>query len=140
MGVGQEHDTVSDQRGGLVAAAVHGHGPAQTQLSDIVTRNLRQWAMAVTVRRPAPVQPVSRGGCIELLCRDGAKLIRFAHGVSTRIAGQIHDAARAREFNGVRRIGLDILQLGNGRLQPDGIGKSRLADHVLGDGTVLRNR
>ena len=124
MGVGQEHDPISDQRGGLVAAAVHGHGPAQTQLGDIVTRNLRQWAMAVTVRRPAPVQPVSRGGCIELLCRDGAKLIRVAHRVGSRIAGQIHDAACAREFNGVRRIGLDVLKLGNSGLQQDGVGKS----------------
>ena len=140
MRVGQEHDAIPDQRRRLIATAVHGHGPAQTELADIVFRNMRQWAMAVTVRRPAPVQPVSRRGCVKLICCDGTKLIRFAHRVSARIAGQVHDAARAREFNGVRRIGLDILQLGSGRLQPDGVGKSRLADHVLGDGAVLRNR
>jgi len=105
VGMGQEHDPVSHQRGRLVATFVHGHRPAHAQPRDVISGNIDQWAVRMAVRRSPPVQPVCGVRPVEFLGRHGFEIVNASHRESARTARHIHDASRLGKLHHLDVVG-----------------------------------
>ena len=55
------HDAVMDQRGHFVSTGRRLPRPDQLQVLDVASIDLIEWAIALTVECPTPVDPVTRG-------------------------------------------------------------------------------
>ena len=60
--MGHKHDSLTDQRGPLVAALIHAHRPGQAEIVNIVAVDCCQRAITLTIQCTPPRWPIGGGG------------------------------------------------------------------------------